>query len=253
MGEYAKRGRVKTIFPRARRVHAAAKRRIVLLVKIMCAVYFACRMNRQNVLVWSGVAVGAAAAALAAGGFYASWAGRAREASARGALAGRVAALEAQVAALSSNLQQQAGAVQQASARSTGADTQLRKLQGEVSEIARQVGAVAQQAARTDERELEFEDLTRKTVASLNSRLVDLADALNGPGRAAGKAVPDRPAAAVESGGPVAEGVYEIKTGDTLEKIAKEHGSSIEAILEANPGIDARRLQIGQRIEIPKP
>lgn len=46
-------------------------------------------------------------------------------------------------------------------------------------------------------------------------------------------------------------GMYSIKPGDTLGKVAKEHGITVEAIEKANPGIDSRRLKIGQQIKIP--
>jgi LysM repeat protein len=47
---------------------------------------------------------------------------------------------------------------------------------------------------------------------------------------------------------------YVIKSGDTLSKIATEHGLTIEALLAANPEItDANRIAEGQRIIIPPP
>ncbi|MCF7669416.1 MAG: LysM peptidoglycan-binding domain-containing protein [Verrucomicrobia bacterium] len=46
---------------------------------------------------------------------------------------------------------------------------------------------------------------------------------------------------------------YTVKSGDSFYKIAKDHGVSVKAIVDANPGLDPRRLQIGQKIVIPAP
>ncbi|MEX0326914.1 MAG: LysM peptidoglycan-binding domain-containing protein [Puniceicoccaceae bacterium] len=47
------------------------------------------------------------------------------------------------------------------------------------------------------------------------------------------------------------EGVYLIQSGDTLSAIAKRFGVSLNALLAANPTVNPRALQIGQRIVIP--
>ena len=39
-----------------------------------------------------------------------------------------------------------------------------------------------------------------------------------------------------------------IQPGDTLAGIAREYGTSVESILESNPGIDPNYLRIGQRL-----
>ena len=43
---------------------------------------------------------------------------------------------------------------------------------------------------------------------------------------------------------------YRVQSGDTLELIAEEHGTTVEALLELNPGIDPVALRIGQRIRV---
>jgi LysM repeat protein len=51
---------------------------------------------------------------------------------------------------------------------------------------------------------------------------------------------------------PVAAGKeYKIQKGDTLGAIAKKNGVSLKALQEANPGVNATRLQLGQKIQIP--
>ncbi|KAL8765525.1 MAG: hypothetical protein Q9209_007433 [Squamulea sp. 1 TL-2023] len=44
---------------------------------------------------------------------------------------------------------------------------------------------------------------------------------------------------------------YTIKSGDTLYEIAKAHRTTVEAIEKANPGINAKNLQVGQVIRLP--
>ena len=43
---------------------------------------------------------------------------------------------------------------------------------------------------------------------------------------------------------------YRVQEGDTLESIASDHGTTVEALLELNPGIDPVALNIGQRIRV---
>lgn len=45
--------------------------------------------------------------------------------------------------------------------------------------------------------------------------------------------------------------VYTIKEGETLGKIAKLEGIGVNDLLAANPGLDPKRLKIGQEIQIP--
>ena len=45
---------------------------------------------------------------------------------------------------------------------------------------------------------------------------------------------------------------YRIKSGDTLYKLAQTYNTTVEAIMELNPGINPKNLQIGQMICIPE-
>lgn len=49
----------------------------------------------------------------------------------------------------------------------------------------------------------------------------------------------------------VTAGNYTIQSGDTLSSIASQAGVKLQSLLNANPGIDPRRLRIGQAITIP--
>ena len=44
---------------------------------------------------------------------------------------------------------------------------------------------------------------------------------------------------------------YTIRNGDYPAKIAKQHGIKLEALLKANPGLNPRRLKIGDKVTIP--
>jgi LysM repeat protein len=44
---------------------------------------------------------------------------------------------------------------------------------------------------------------------------------------------------------------YRVVAGDTLYGIAKKHGVSLRALLDANPGVDPRRLRVGQKLVVP--
>ena len=43
---------------------------------------------------------------------------------------------------------------------------------------------------------------------------------------------------------------YRVREGDTLESIASRSGTTVEELLELNPGIDPVALRIGQRIRV---
>ena len=44
---------------------------------------------------------------------------------------------------------------------------------------------------------------------------------------------------------------YAIRSGDTLESIASEYGTSVEELVTLNPAIDPTNLQVGQTIRVP--
>jgi len=64
---------------------------------------------------------------------------------------------------------------------------------------------------------------------------------------------PQAPAAdLVPPSAPVVEArEYVIAKGDTLGAIARKNGLSLKALMEANPGVNAKKLHIGQKVQIP--
>jgi LysM repeat protein len=51
--------------------------------------------------------------------------------------------------------------------------------------------------------------------------------------------------------GPTTE--YAVKKNDSLAKIAKAKGVTLKALQQANPGVDPRKLKVGQKIQVPAP
>lgn len=54
-----------------------------------------------------------------------------------------------------------------------------------------------------------------------------------------------------ESNAAVPSGTYSIESGDTLQRVSTMTGIPLQAILDANPGVDPRRLRVGQVIQLP--
>jgi len=52
---------------------------------------------------------------------------------------------------------------------------------------------------------------------------------------------------------PTAATEYTVASRDTYSTIAKKFGVSVNAMKEANPGVEATKLQIGQKLHIPAP
>jgi LysM repeat protein len=50
---------------------------------------------------------------------------------------------------------------------------------------------------------------------------------------------------------PAAARTYQVQTGDTPFSIARKTGVRLEALLAANPGLDPKRLKVGQTLNLP--
>ena len=46
---------------------------------------------------------------------------------------------------------------------------------------------------------------------------------------------------------------YTVRPGDVLPELATQYGTTIESLIQANPGLDPARLQVGQSLTIPVP
>lgn len=62
----------------------------------------------------------------------------------------------------------------------------------------------------------------------------------------------EKPSPANESSPlPAAAPTHTIQAGDTPSSIARQHGIKLQALMEANPTVNARRLKVGQPLIIP--
>jgi LysM repeat protein len=67
---------------------------------------------------------------------------------------------------------------------------------------------------------------------------------------AGGKASAESAAPSVAAGGDTGTASYTVKSGDTLTKIAKAHGTTVKAIEAAN-GLSTTKIKVGQKLKIP--
>jgi LysM repeat protein len=112
------------------------------------------------------------------------------------------------------------------------------------SRVEGRMQALAQEGAQTQQRLIAIDQQLRTTAEGLASRVNALT---NRPPPAV-----SMPSARSQSNTePAAEGSYRIKSGDTIEKIAKAHGTTIDAVMNANPGLNPTRLRIDQQIRLP--
>ncbi len=73
------------------------------------------------------------------------------------------------------------------------------------------------------------------------------------PAKTAGAAKLPAPAPAPAKAPASATRTHTVKAGEIPEAIARRHGVKVEALLAANPGLDPKRLRIGQTLNIPAP
>lgn len=52
--------------------------------------------------------------------------------------------------------------------------------------------------------------------------------------------------------GAAATGYHRVKSGETLTSISRQYGISVEVLARANPGLDPRRIQVGQTVVVPR-
>jgi hypothetical protein len=64
---------------------------------------------------------------------------------------------------------------------------------------------------------------------------------------------PAEPSAEVASDPRPTMTTYAVQSGDTLKAIATQSGASVQALIAANPRIDADELTIGQQLQLPQP
>jgi len=131
-------------------------------------------------------------------------------------------------------------------ARSLQAD-----LKTTVSSLTQRADAADQRIEETAGQMREMRDSNQRQMIAIANEFraiaARLATPTNQPARGSGGAV--RPADA----GPMNTIAYKVKAGDLLGRIASKFKTTTAAILKANPGLDARKVKVGQTIRVPVP
>ena len=139
----------------------------------------------------------------------------------------------------------------------SGFDTQIAELAARVAEQNKTVSRLrvyssqGEQAVKKLASELKVNrEQIVKTAESLNEfAAAGFRASSSAPVAEAPRAEPTEQSVAAAS--PVDARMYTIESGDTFGRIATKVGVSVQAILDANPDVDPRRLSIGQAIHIP--
>ena len=142
-------------------------------------------------------------------------------------------------------------------------ETVINGFQTQVAELAAQMSEQSKTVNRLRVYSSQGEQAVKKLAGELNTnreQIVKTAEMLNEFAAAGFRAVPapqEASAASNDTGSPAAiaapgaASTYVIASGDNFGKIASKFGVAVQAILDANPDADPRRLAIGQTIQIP--
>lgn len=141
----------------------------------------------------------------------------------------------------------------------SGFETKVAELSAQYSELEKALGRIRLYSNQSEQ--------TVKTVASNvkenRDQIVKLAGRLNelvssgskpastAPTTVASSTATPETAAAPSTTEASSEGTYTIVSGDTFGKIANKLDVGLQALLDANPDADPRRLPIGQAIKVP--
>lgn len=125
----------------------------------------------------------------------------------------------------------EAAAAAQQSASEVGAAVAGKAAKADVDAVAADLNAVKQ---GVDANNKTFGD----AIAALQAAVAKKAAAPAGEGKTAGK-----------GSAPAGPGEYVVVSGDNLSRIAKKVGISLKALQDLNPGVDATKLRIGQKLK----
>ncbi len=118
----------------------------------------------------------------------------------------------------------------------------------QLTRFSRDLNSTILTARQLQEKVTDFERMRESVQVPQQVAVVEEAEVASGSETgvgASGGAVP----AEVTGGGE--ERFYTIRSGDTLSRIAANHGVSVAALMAANPEVDERRLQIGEKLRVP--
>ena len=113
----------------------------------------------------------------------------------------------------------------------------------ETVRIKKDVRGVREQVVRT------LDTISREVLLSQNQVSTNPTQTERSAG---GRITRTRPDSTTPSETVPSTGYHTIRPGDTFGKLARQYGITVQAIFQANPKADPRKLQIGQRIRIPE-
>lgn len=157
----------------------------------------------------------------------------------------------------SAELEQQLAALGDASERLSAVEDLAGQQGGRVDQLGASLNSLSKEVSRVlGEVEGDITKLKRnvRTVAIDAGTAKRMVEALEKQGVKVAAPAPRVSSASKSTNAPVASragGVYKIKSGDNFGKIAAAYKISLTRLIEANPGVDSRRLRIGQEVVIP--
>lgn len=83
-------------------------------------------------------------------------------------------------------------------------------------------------------------------IGAIRAQLTKMEEAMKKPAPVAGKG-----GKAAPTGVKNADGTYTVAKGDGLSAIARKFGTSVDALLAENPGLNPNKMAIGQKIKLP--
>lgn len=124
---------------------------------------------------------------------------------------------------------------------------QLGTLQTRLSQVEMQLVQISDLASNNSEEIHSVSDQVQKALNDVSRTIAQLQSQVS---TAAAKQAPVSQSKA-SSIAPGSYKNYSIQPGDTFSKIAQKYGISTQALLTLNPGVDPKRLQVGQGIKVP--
>ena len=138
-----------------------------------------------------------------------------------------------------------------------GLEDRIDQLEGQIGELAEAAESLKSRMLRASAYSSQSEKTIRKLAEEINvnrEQIIQSAEALAGmgPNSSSGSATATNTGGGGASAASATEGgSYSIEPGDTFARIAQQFGVSLQSLLDANPGVDPRRLRIGQTILLP--
>jgi LysM repeat protein len=158
---------------------------------------------------------------------------------------------QGQLKALEAKLSAQPDKVPELEESLADLDERLVKLGGEFVKLGRQDRQLQENTQAAFNEVAGNVTANREALNELSEKLAEFLSKVDSRQVAAPVSAPVAASGDSTEGGPT-EGIYTIQSGDTLSAVAKRFGVSLNALLAANPTVDPKRLQIGQKIVIPQ-